>query len=61
MTTANALFSLSNPPACPRCGARMRLARIEPQLSPGRGTSQITFDCECGHIHVEPGDTTKAN
>jgi hypothetical protein len=53
--------SLTNPPICPKCGARMRLARIEPQLPPAHGTGQITFDCACGYLHVDPGDQPKLN
>jgi hypothetical protein len=53
--------TLNNPPRCPKCGATMRLARIEPQLSPAHGTGQITFDCSCGHLHVDSGDQPKHN
>jgi hypothetical protein len=43
------LEPLRNPPKCSHCGARMRLARIEPGLA----GDEITYDCTCGHQQVE--------
>jgi hypothetical protein len=60
-TMDSVLSSLNNPPTCAKCGAKMRLARIEPQLSPGRGPGQVTFDCSCGHVQAEPGEGAKVH
>jgi ribosomal protein S27AE len=38
-------------PTCPKCGAEMMLARVEPS-SPG--VDQRTFECKCGHVEMMP-------
>jgi hypothetical protein len=44
-------------PICRRCGAKMRLARIEPH--PRRLQSEVcVYDCECGAIEMKSVDHT---
>jgi hypothetical protein len=50
--TSSPLKALDNPPACPKCGLKMRLARLDPH--PVRGADQVTFDCSCGELLVQP-------
>ncbi len=50
MNLPDPLASLTNPPPCPRCGLKMRLARIEPQPAPNGFVEQVTYDCSCGQL-----------
>jgi hypothetical protein len=36
-------------PACPKCGAQMWLAVLQPDPAPGRHGDHLQYDCACGH------------
>ncbi len=36
---------------CPECGARMRLARIDPESDSVRDAETTTFACDCGFTY----------
>jgi hypothetical protein len=45
MSPAPALES----PTCPKCGAKMWLAVLQPDPAPGRHGDHLQYDCACGH------------
>jgi hypothetical protein len=51
--------TILNPPHCPACAEKMRLARIEPTRSARalHQADQITYECSCGLILAQTVET----
>ena len=47
-STSERLSSLLKAPPCPRCGAPMWLARLEPHPAPHGGADDMIYECVCG-------------
>lgn len=43
----------AEPPTCPKCTSKMRLAVIEPHPAPTRKASHFKFQCTCGYRLTE--------